>query len=121
MYGLYPLEFHEESIYWNKRVLKENVGDKDHIYHFFNNLVHLYDDVKEYDLVLEYGKRALVWLEQRELCKKKKIWQDMTMVDCMAAAARHLKKFEESIIYERQRLTLSSKLEQAGISHDGKT
>ena len=36
LYGLYPLEFHEESIYWNKRVLKENVGDKDQIYHFFD-------------------------------------------------------------------------------------
>ena len=60
----YDLNYPEESIYWNKRILEEKICDKEKRYRFYNNLIHLYDEVKEYELVLEYGRKTQLWFEE---------------------------------------------------------
>ena len=56
-------DFLEEQIYWNKRGFEENVGDKEQRYLFLTNLVFTYNELKEYELVLEYGKKPMKWLD----------------------------------------------------------
>jgi hypothetical protein len=57
------IDFLEEQIYWNKRGLEEKVGDKEQRYFFLSNLVFIYNELKEYELVLEYGKKTMEWLD----------------------------------------------------------
>jgi tetratricopeptide (TPR) repeat protein len=91
----------EESIYWNLRALEEKVCDKETRYHFFNNLIHLYDDTKEYELTLEYGQTAQAWLESNDV---NVYWNDCTMYDCLGHAANELKRYEEAKKHFKTRL-----------------
>ena len=99
--GFYHMNYPEESIYWNLRALEEKVCDKETRYHFFNNLIHLYDDTKEYELVLEYGRTAQAWLESNDV---NVYWNDCTMYDCLGHAANELKRYEEAKKYFKIRL-----------------
>ena len=94
------IDFPEEKIYWNKRALEEKVGDKEQCYFFLSNLVFIYNELKEYELVLEYGKKPMEWLDSIQ----KNLSEDFKMINCMLAACKRLKRFEESIVYEKERL-----------------
>ena len=103
---LYPsvTRYPEESIYWNLRALKEKVCDQEKRYEFFNQLIHLYDDTKEYELALEYGKTAHAWLESNDV----NIYvPDCTMYDCLGHAASELKQYEEAKKHYKIRLKYS--------------
>ena len=99
--GFYHMNYSNESIYWNLRALEEKVCDKETRYHFFNNLIHLYDNTKEYELVLEYGQTAQAWLESNDV---NVYWNDCTMYDCLGHAANELKRYEEAKKYFKIRL-----------------
>ena len=64
----------EERIYWAKRVLEEKVGDKRERYVSLKNLIHVYFEIREYDLALEYGQKP--WLESSD---KEEILQDLKL------------------------------------------
>ena len=98
----YDLNYPEESIYWNKRILEEKICDKEKRYRFYNNLIHLYDKAKEYELVLEYGQKAQKWFEENGLK-----WHDVTMFDCVSHAAYMLKRYDEASKYYKDRLKYS--------------
>ena len=102
---LYTLDYPEEKIYWNKRALEEKVGDKETRYPFFYNLVCAYSKLKEYELVLEYGQKPMAWLDSFE----KKLWADTKMINCLTTASKQLKRFKESIVYEKERLKVMIK------------
>ena len=112
----YHLKYPEESIYWNERVLEEKICDKEKRYHFFNNLIHLYGEAKEYELVLEYGQKAQIWFEE---CGFKVLWHDMTMFDRLGHAANQLKRFDVASKYFKERLKYGLKVHKEGKSHDG--
>ena len=103
--GELKIDFPEEQIYWNKRGLEEKVGDKEHRYVFFYNLIYTYDKLKEYELVLEYGQKPMAWLDSFE----KKLWADTKMINCLTTASKQLKRFKESIVYEKERLKVMIK------------
>ena len=107
------IDFPEEKIYWNKRGLEERVGDKIQRYFFSYNLISIYNELKEYELVLEYGKKPMVWLDSDGFFQKK-LSEDSKMVNCMTAACKHLKRFEESIVYEKERLKIMVKSYKSG-------
>lgn len=92
-------DFPEERIYWNKRGLEEKGGDKQQRYIYFQNLIHVYHEVCEYELVLEYGQKALAWMDSD---KKKTFWEDFNMLECLTSASQKLKRFEESLIYGKK-------------------
>ena len=107
---LYPnvTRYPEESIYWNLRALNENVCDKETRYNHYNELIHLYDDNKEYELALEYGKSAQTWLESLESNNDVNIYvNDCTMYDCLGHAASELKRYEEAKKHYKIRLKSS--------------
>ena len=86
-------DFLEEKIYWNKRALEEKVGDKEQRDIFLSNLVFIYSELKEYELVLEYGKKPMEWLDliQKYLseyykmivCKNTRLKLDKKLKKCM--------------------------------------
>ena len=102
--GFYHMNYSNESIYWNLRALKEKVCDQEKRYEFFNQLIHLYDDTKEYELALEYGKTAHAWLESNDV----NIYvPDCTMYDCLGHAASELKQYEAAKKHYKIRLKYS--------------
>ena len=109
---LYTLDYPEEKIYWNKRALEEKVGDKETRYPFFYNLVCAYSKIKEYELVLEYGWTPFSWLDSL----REKLGADTKyyLILCLITACKKLKKFEESIVYEKERLKLIVKSYNSG-------
>ena len=114
LYRLHPLDYPEEKIYWNKRALEEKVGDKEQRYVFFYNLVCIYKNLGEYELVLEYGQKPMKWLDSfKEKLGTHTIY---CMIDCLITASRQLKRFEESIVYEKERLKLIIKSYNSGES-----
>ena len=99
---LYHLDYAEERIYWNKRVLEEKICDVKKRYHFHMNLIHLYVDAKEYELGLEYAKKAIIWYEE---CDFKVLqWHDITMFDRLGHAASRLKRYAEASKYYKEGL-----------------
>ena len=111
---LHTLDYPEEKIYWNKRALEEKVGDKETRYPFFYNLVCAYSKLKENELVLEYGRTPFSWLDSL----KEKLGADTKyyLILCLITASKKLKKFEESIVYEKERLKLIVKSYNSGVS-----
>ena len=120
LYRLHPLDYPEEKIYWNKRALEEKVGDKEQRYIFFYNLVCNYYDLGEYELVIKYGQKPMEWLDSfKEKLETQTIY---SMMDCLIVASRQLKRFEESIVYEKERLKVIIKSYNSGESvKDDKT
>lgn len=106
------IDFPEEKIYWNKRGLEEKVGDKEQRYFFLSNLVSIYNEQKDYELVLEYGKKTMEWLDSSQ----KKLSLDFEMISCMTDACKALKRFEESIGYEKEGLKIMVKSYNSGES-----
>jgi tetratricopeptide (TPR) repeat protein len=111
---LHDLDYPEEKIYWNKRALEEKVGDKEHRYVFLYNLVCVYEKIGEYELVLEYGKKPMEWLDSF----KEKMGTDIIyyLIDCLITASFVLKRFEESIVYQKERLKVIIKGYNSGES-----
>ena len=109
---LYNLDYPEEKIYWNKRALEEKVGDKETRYPFFYNLVCAYSKLEEYELVLEYGRTPFSWLDSL----KEKLGADTKyyLILCLRTASKKLERFEESIVYEKERLRLIVKTYNSG-------
>ena len=109
---LYTLDYPEEKIYWNKRALEEKVGDKETRYPFFYNLVCAYSKLKEFELVLEYGRTPFSWLDSL----KEKLEADTKyyLILCLRTASKKLERFEESIVYEKERLKLIVKTYNSG-------
>ena len=66
--------FPEERIYWAKRVLEEKVGDQRERHVSLKNLIHVYFEIREYDLALEYGQKS--WSESTD---KEEILQDLKL------------------------------------------
>ena len=111
---LHDLDYPEEKIYWNKRALEGKVGDKESRYPFQYNLVCIYLKLKEYELVLEYGKKPMAWLDSfKENSGTHNVYN---IIDCLITASRELKRFEESIVYEKERLKLIIKCYNSGES-----
>ena len=106
------IDFPEEQIYWNKRGLEEKVGDKEHRYVFLYNLVCVYEKLGEYELVLEYGQKPMEWLDSF----KDKMGTDTIyyLIDCLITASFVLKRFEESIVYQKERLKVIIKAYNSG-------
>ena len=71
--GLDDLKFRHECIYWNEKILKENVCTKDEHYEVLNNLCHAYFDIHEYDIAIEYGKKALAIIKVAKSTKSYKV------------------------------------------------
>ena len=114
LYRLHPLDYSEEKIYWNKRALEEKVGDKEQRYVFFYNLVFIYRNLGEYELALEYGQNPMKWLDSfKEKLETQTIY---SMMECLIVASRQLKRFEESIVYEKERLKVIIKSYNSGES-----
>ena len=111
---LHDLDYPEEKIYWNKRALEEKVGDKEHRYVFLYNLVCVYEKLGEYELVLEYGQKPMEWLDSF----KEKMGTDTIyyLIDCLITASFVLKRFEESIVYQKERLKVIIKAYNSGES-----
>ena len=111
---LHDLDYPEEKIYWNKRALEEKVGDKEHRYVFLYNLVCVYEKLGEYELVLEYGQKPMEWLDSF----KEKMGTDTIyyLIDCLITASFILKRFEESIVYQKERLKVIIKAYNSGES-----
>ena len=109
---LHDLDYPEEKIYWNKRALEEKVGDKEHRYVFLYNLVCVYEKLGEYELVLEYGQKPMEWLDSF----KEKMGTDTIyyLIDCLITASFVLKRFEESIVYQKERLKVIIKAYNSG-------
>jgi tetratricopeptide (TPR) repeat protein len=109
---LHDLDYPEEKIYWNKRALEEKVGDKEHRYVFLYNLVCVYEKLGEYELVLEYGQKPMEWLDSF----KDKMGTDTIyyLIDCLITASFVLKRFEESIVYQKERLKVIIKAYNSG-------
>merc|ERR1712223_854188 len=57
------LQFHEETIYWIKRSLEEKVYNKEEAFKMHITLIYHCCKIGEFELALEYGKKALFWLE----------------------------------------------------------
>ena len=55
---LYERFYLGETIYWNKRVLDENLCPKEMRGMYFYNLFNKLDTAKEFELLLEYGQKA---------------------------------------------------------------
>jgi len=114
LHRLHDLDYPEEKIYWNRRALEEKVGDKESRYPFHYNLVCIYLKLREYELVLEYGKKPMDWLDSfKENTVTHIIYN---FLDCLITASRGLKRFEESIVYEKERLKLIIKCYISGES-----
>ena len=114
LHRLHDLDYPEEKIYWNRRALEEKVGDKESRYPFHYNLVCIYLKLREYELVLEYGKKPMHWLDSfKENTVTHIIYN---FLDCLITASRGLKRFEESIVYEKERLKLIIKCYNSGES-----
>ena len=114
LHRLHNLDYPEEKIYWNRRALEEKVGDKESRYPFHYNLVCVYLKLREYELVLEYGKKPMHWLDSfKENTVTHIIYN---FLDCLITASRGLKRFEESIVYEKERLKLIIKCYISGES-----
>ena len=114
LHRLHDLDYPEEKIYWNRRALEEKVGDKESRYPFHYNLVCVYLKLREYELVLEYGKKPMHWLDSfKENTVTHIIYN---FLDCLITASRGLKRFEESIVYEKERLKLIIKCYISGES-----
>ena len=112
--GLHDLDYPEVKIYWNKRALEGKVGDKESRYPFHYNLVCIYLKLREYELVLEYGKKPMDWLDS---FKENTVTHIVyNFLDCLITASRGLKRFEESIVYEKERLKLIIKCCNSGES-----
>ena len=109
---LHDLDYPEEKIYWNKRALEEKVGDKEHRYVFLYNLVCVYEKLGEYELVLEYGQKPMQWLDSF----KEKMGTDTIyyLIGCLITASFVLKRFEESIVYQKERLKVIIKAYNSG-------
>ena len=73
IFGLDRLKFHEECIYWYKRVLDETVCNKDEHYEVLNSLCHNYFDIFEYEISLEYGNQALACMKASESIKSYRV------------------------------------------------
>ena len=114
LHRLHDLDYPEEKIYWNRRALEEKVGDKESRYPFHYNLVCIYLKLREYELCLEYGKKPMHWLDSfKENTVTHIIYN---FLDCLITASRGLKRFEESIVYEKERLKLIIKCYNSGES-----
>jgi tetratricopeptide (TPR) repeat protein len=111
---LRPLDYSEEKIYWNKRALEEKVGDKEQRYVFFYNLVCIYENLGEYELVLEYGQKPMEWLDSFK--EKLGIHTIYYLMNCLITSSRRLNRFEESIGYEKERLKVIIKSYNSGES-----
>ena len=75
-------------------------------------MVCAYYKLKEYELVLEYGRTPFSWLDSL----KEKLGADTKyyLILCLITASKELKKFEESIVYEKERLKLIAKSYNCG-------
>ena len=111
---LHDLDYPEEKIYWNKRALEEKVGDKEHRYVFLYNLVCVYEKLGEYELVLEYGQKPMEWLDSFK--EKKGTDTIYYLIECLITASFVLKRFEESIVYQKERLKVIIKAYNSGES-----
>ena len=111
---LKPLDYSEEKIYWNKRALEEKVGDKEQRYVFFYNLVCIYTNQGEHELALEYGQTSMKWLDSFK--EKLEIPTIYGLMNCLITSSRQLKRFEESIGYEKERLKVIIKSYNSGES-----
>ena len=108
------LDYFEEKIYWNKRALEEKVGDKEQRYVFFYNLVCIYENLGEHELVLEYGQKPMEWLDSFK--EKLGLFPIYYLLNCLVTSTRQLKRFKESIVYEKERLKLIIKTYNSGES-----
>ena len=96
---LHDLDYPEEKIYWNRRALEEKVGDKESRYPFLYNLVCSYEKLGEYELVLEYGKKPMEWLDSfKEKLGTEAIY---CLFLSLISASKELKRYEEAIVYEK--------------------
>ena len=105
-------DFLEEKIYWNKRALEEKVGDKEQRDIFLSNLVFIYSELKEYELVLEYRKKPMEWLDSVQ----KSLSDNYKLIQCMLAACKGLKRFEESIGYVKEMIKIMVRSYNSGES-----
>ena len=98
-------DFLEEQIYWNKRGLEEKVGDKEQRYFFLSNLVFICSELKEYELVLEYGKKPMEWLDSVQ----KSLSDNYKLIQCMLAACKGLKRSQLGNLASNTRLKRDKK------------
>ena len=109
---LHDLDYPEEKIYWNRRALEEKVGDKESRYPFLYNLVCSYEKLGEYELVLEYGKKPMEWLDS--FMEKLGTEAIYCLFLSLISASKELKRYEEAIVYEKERLKLVVKAYNSG-------
>ena len=97
---LHDLDFPEEKIYWNKRALEEKVGDKETRYPFFYNLVCAYSKLKEFELVLEYGRTPFSWLDSL----KEKLGADTKyyLIFCLITASKNWKDLMNQLCMQKR-------------------
>ena len=87
------LEFHEETIYWIKRSLEEKVYTKEEAFKMHLPLIYHCGKIGEFEMALEYGKKALFWLESFKRILKS---DELLMLDNMLLAARKLRRSDDA-------------------------
>ena len=105
--NLHDHYYPEEKIYWNKRALDGKVNDKGHRYVFLYNLICVYSELKEYELVFEYGHKQLDWSGSLKKETFRLVFTTemiVFMMHSLLEACVELKRFEESIIYLNVRM-----------------
>ena len=85
------LEFHEETIYWIKRSLEEKVYSKAEAFKMHIPLIYHCGKMGEFEMALEYGKKALFWLESFKRILK---FDEVSMLDNVLLAAHQMKRFD---------------------------
>ena len=87
------LEFHEETIYWIKRSLEEKVYTKEEAFKMHLPLIYHCGKIGEFEMALEYGKKALFWLESFKRILK---FDEVSMLDNVLLAAHQMKRFDDT-------------------------
>ena len=89
----------EELAYWNRRVLHEKICHPKKRYRYFCNLVCLYDVIKDFEMVLQYGQRAHIE------CGFQVLFQNCKAIfSILGKAAFELKRYDLASMYYKEKL-----------------
>ena len=92
-------KYTEELAYWNRRVLHEKICHPKNRYHYFCNLVCLYDFIKDFEMVLQYGQRAHIE------CGFQVLFQNCKAIfSILGKAAFELKRYDLASMYYKEKL-----------------
>ena len=93
IHELSNLEFQEERVYWNKRLLKiTDKCNKEDRHDIYGRIIVIYDKLEKYELVVRYCKEALDNVKGTNLRKQ-------YLEYLMGRALYRLKKYREAISY----------------------